>query len=150
MGLMDKLSSNIMQGLLGNLSEVTPEKLNQDYGMYLMDNENIHTGFILIRDIVIFTDKRIIDIDKQGATGKKARVTSIYLDSIVGVSAETAGFGFDDSEITVDFIASPYFRANSGVSIGSRKFEFPKKYQIQGLYKWLQEIAYENHIKLNQ
>ncbi len=145
MGLKD-----MMQGLLGNLSEVTPEKLTQDYGMYLMDGETIHTGFILIRDIVIFTDKRIIDIDKQGATGRKARVTSIYLDSVIGVSAETSGFGLDDSEITVDFIASPYFRANTGVSIASRKFEFPKKYQIQGLYKWLQEIAYENHLHLNK
>ena len=145
MGLMD-----MMQGLMGNLSEVTPEKLTQDYGMYLMNGETIHTGFILIRDIVIFTDKRIIDIDKQGATGKKARVTSIYLDSVIGVTAETAGFGLDDSEITVEFIASAYYRANSGVSIASRKFEFPKKYQIQGLYKWLQEVAYENHLHLNK
>ena len=145
MGLMD-----MMQGLMGNLSEVTPEKLTQDYGMYLMNGETIHTGFILIRDIVIFTDKRIIDIDKQGATGKKARVTSIYLDSVIGVTAETAGFGLDDSEITVEFIASAYYRANSGVSIASRKFEFPKKYQIQGLYKGLQEVAYENHLHLNK
>lgn len=145
MGLKD-----MMQGLLGNLSEVTPEKLTQDYGMYLMDGETIHTGFVLIRDIVIFTDKRIIDIDKQGATGRKARVSSIYLDSIIAVSAETAGFGMDDSEITIDFIVSPYFRASAGVSVASRKFEFPKKYQIQGLYKWLQEVAYENHMTLNK
>lgn len=150
MGLMDKLGGNIMQGLLGNLSEVTPEKLAQDYGMYLMDGETIHTGFVLIRDIVIFTDKRIIDLDKQGATGQKARVSSIYLDSIVNVSAETAGFGLDDSELNIEYISSPYFRANGGVAVASRKFEFPKKYQIQGIYKWLQEMAYTNHVNLNK
>ncbi len=150
MGLMDKLGGNILQGLMGNLSEVTPEKLTQDYGMYLMDGETISTGFILIRDIVIFTDKRIIDLDKQGMTGQKSRVSSIYLDSIINVSAETAGFGLDDSELNVDYISSPYFKANGGVAISSRKFEFPKKYQIQGIYKWLQETAYANHLNINK
>ena len=150
MGLMDKIGGNIMQGLMGNLSEVTPEKLTQDYGMYLMDGESIHIGFILVRDVVIFTDKRIIDLDKQGATGQKARVSSIYLDSIINVSAETAGFGLDDSELNIEFISSPYFRANGGVSVSSRKFEFPKKYQIQGIYKWLQETAYTNHLNINK
>lgn len=150
MGLMDAIGSNIVQGLMGNLSEVSPEKLTQEYGMYLMDGETIHTGFVLIRDIVIFTDRRIIDFDKQGATGIKSRVTSIYLDSIINVSAETAGFGLDDSEINIEFISSPYFKSNAGVSISSRKFEFPKRYQIQGLYKWLQEMAYSNHLNLNK
>ena len=150
MGFMDKLGGNILQGMMGNLSELTPERLMNDYGMYLMDGETIHTGFSLIRDIVIFTDKRIIDFDKQGTTGQKSRVTSIYLDSIINVSAETAGFGFDDSELTIEYISSPYFRSNGGVSISSRKFEFPKKYQIQSLYKWLQEMAYANHIHINR
>jgi hypothetical protein len=99
---------------------------------------------------VIFTDRRIIDLDKQGATGQKARVSSIYLDSIINVSAETAGFGLDDSELNIEYISSPYFRASGGVSVASRKFEFPKKYQIQGIYKWLQEIAYTNHTNLNK
>jgi len=150
MGIMDKIGGTFVQGVMGNLSEVTPESLTRDYGMYLLEGEIIHTGFSLIRDVVIFTDKRIIDIDKQGATGQKARVSSIYLDSIIDVSAETAGFGIDDSEITVHYISSPYFRSNGGVSISSRKFEFPKKYQIQNLYRWLQEIAYKNHLHINR
>ena len=150
MGFMDKLGGNIFQGMLGNLSEVTPEKLTSDYGMYLMEGETIHTGFVLIRDVVIFTDKRIIDFDKQGATGKKSRVTSIYLDSIISVSAETAGFGIDDSELNIAYISSPYFRANGGVAVSVRQFEFPKRYQIQSIYKWLQEIAYKNHLHINR
>lgn len=150
MGLMDKIGGNVMQGLMGNLSEMTPEKLTQDYGMYLMNGETIQTGFILIRDVVIFTDKRIIDFDKQGATGKKSRVSSIYLDSIINVSAETAGFGLDDSELNIEFISSPYYRANGGVAVSSKKLEFPKKYQIQGIYKWLQEVAYTNHLNINK
>ena len=162
MGLMDKIGSNlgsainsavnnsVLQGAMGNMSEVTPEKLTQDYGMYLMDGEVIKMGFILLRDVVIFTDRRILDFDKQGTTGQKARVSSIYLDSVINVSAETAGFGFDDSEINIDYIATPYYRCSGGVAISQRKFEFPKKYNIQPLYKWLQEIAYANHQAINR
>ncbi len=144
------LMNNLVNGLMGNLSELTPEKLTEEYGMYLMDGEAIQTGFALIRDVVIFTDKRIIDFDKQGATGKKARVSSIYLDSIINVSAETAGFGLDDSELTIEYISAPFFRSMGGTVTALRKFEFPKKYQIQSLYKFLQEIAYTNHININK
>ena len=63
MGIMDKIGG-IAQGMMGNLSEVTPEKLMQDYGMYLMEGEIIQTGFVLLRDVVIFTNRRIIDLDK--------------------------------------------------------------------------------------
>ena len=55
---------NVLQGLMGNLSEINPESLTNEYGMYLMEGETIHTGFVLIRDVVIFTDKRIIDVFK--------------------------------------------------------------------------------------
>lgn len=150
MGLMDKLGGALAQGMMGNMSEVSVESLRGEYGAYLMDGETIQTGFKLVRDVVLFTDKRIIDFDKQGATGQKSRVKSIYLNTIIEVSAETAGFGLDDSEISVFYIASPYFRASSGVTVSERKFEFPKKYNIQPLYKMLQEIAYENHVEINK
>ena len=88
-------------------------------------------------------------MDKQGVTGQKARVSSIYLDSIINVSAETAGFGLDDSELNIEFISSPYFKAN-GVSVSSRKFEFPKKYQIQDISEQLQDTAYTNHLNINK
>lgn len=149
MGFMDKIGGSVLQGVLGNMSEVSTEKLMQEYGAYLIDGEAIKTGFILIRDVVIFTDKRILSFDKQGATGQKMRVSSIYLDSVINVSAETAGFGLDDSELNIEYISSAYYRASSGVSIASKKFEFPKKYQIQPIYKWLQEIAYNNHLRIN-
>ena len=73
MGFMDKIGGTVMQGLAGNLNEMTPEALMQEYGCYLMEGETIKTGFKLVRDVVLFTDKRIIDFDKQGATGQKMR-----------------------------------------------------------------------------
>ena len=149
MGLFDKLGGAVAQGVMGNMNEISPEELVKEFGAYLMDGETIQLGFRLVRDVVLFTDKRIVDFDKQGATGQKMRVDSINLSSIIHVSAETSGFGLDDSEINVSYISSPYYRANGGVSVEEKKFEFPKKYNIQPLYKRLQEIAYENHEKLN-
>ncbi len=139
-----------MSKLAGNLNEISSESLTQEYGAYLMEGENIWTGFKLVRDVVLITDKRIIDIDKQGATGKKMRVDSINLNSIFHVSVETAGFGADDSELNLQYIVSPYFKVSSGASIAEKKFEFPKKYNIQSLYQYLEEIAYRNHENLNK
>lgn len=143
------MAFKLMQGLLGNLSEMSTEDLTQEYGMYLMDGETIQTGFKLIRDVLLITDRRIIGFDKQGATGQKMRVDSIYLTSIYHVTAETAGFGIDDSELEIDYITTPFQRAHS-VQYERKKYEFPKKYNIQGLYKMLQEIAYENYVRLNR
>lgn len=139
----------LFNGLLGNMSEVSVETLTAEYGSYLMSNETIEVGFKLVRDVVLITNNRIVWFDKQGTTGKKMSVGSIYLDSIIQVSAETAGFGIDDSEITITYITSPYLKASGGVTLVDKKYEFPKKYNIQPLYVKLQEIAYANFQHLN-
>ena len=149
MGLMDKFGGQIVQGVLGNMSEVSADSLQQEYGAYLMTGETIQTGFKLVRDAMIITDKRILEFDKQGATGQKMRVNSIYLNSIYDVTAETAGFGVDDSELEISYISTPYLKGH-GAQYDKKKFEFPKKYDIQGLYKMLQELAYANYTRLNE
>ena len=85
-GMKDVLSSaksvagsNLVQSVLNNYSEMSAEEMQQEYGMYLIDGEEITVGFKLIRDALIFTNKRIIFTDKQGATGIKMRVESIFL-----------------------------------------------------------------------
>ena len=75
MGIMNKLGSNLAQGLMGNLSEQSVEKLTNEYAPYLMNGETIQSGFTLIRDAVIFTNYRIIYVDKQGATGQIGRAS---------------------------------------------------------------------------
>ncbi|PWM56325.1 MAG: hypothetical protein DBX91_14245 [Subdoligranulum variabile] len=145
-----KLTSNsIFNGLSGNLNELSADALQKEYGAYLMAGETIQTGFKLIRDAIVITDKRILDFDRQGATGTKQRVKSIRLSSIVEVEAETAGFGLDDSELTITYIVSPYYRANE-VQLEKKTFEFPKKYNIQGLYTMLTEIAESNVDAINK
>lgn len=91
----------ILSGMLGNASQVSVEDLNREYGRLLIDSENIELGFVLIRDVFIFTNKRLILVDKQGLTGKKIEYMSIAYKSISRFSIETAG-NFDlDAELKI-------------------------------------------------
>jgi hypothetical protein len=136
------------QGLLGNLQEVDKNSLWQQYKQYLIPGEEIETGYKLVRDTVILTNFRILDFDKQGATGKKVHLHSIHLDAIVEVSCETAGFGFDDSEITIGFITTPYHRSNE-LSLAHKTFEFPKKLDVAPLYVLFETLAQQNLRRIN-
>lgn len=149
MALKGILGNKVLSGVMGNLSEVSLDQLNKEYSGYLMDDETITIGYKLVRDAVIFTDKRILTFDKQGTTGTKMRVNSINLETIVSVTAETAGFGLDDSEITITYITTPNLKSNN-IQTSTYKMEFPKKYAIQPLYKMLQELAYENFLNINK
>lgn len=137
----------LFNGLLGNYSEVSLEELQSQYGQYLMEIENIQSGFKLVRDTFIITNERIILIDHQGVTGKKTRVLSIHLDAIYDVTMETAG-SFDDSEVTIHYIASPYYKANN-VQTATYKFEFGKKFNVQPIYLAFLTLAHENNKRLN-
>jgi hypothetical protein len=140
--------ANLFGGLFGNYSEVSVQELAQHYGNYLMPQEKIRMGFKLVRDTFIVTDERLIFIDHQGVTGKKARVASVHLDSIYDVTMETAGTGFDDSELTIQYIISPYHKSTN-LQVASYKFEFGKKFNLQPFYVALVTLAHENHKRLN-
>lgn len=140
---------NIVQGLAGNLTELSVEKLTTEYGNYLINEETIHSGYQLIRDTIIFTDIRIIFVDKQGTTGKKTALKSIFLMNIVNAEMETAGRGFDDSEITITYLENIRLQARQEVLV-THKFEFPKSTDIVPLYKYLFELAYKNRLAINQ
>ncbi|WP_219837359.1 PH domain-containing protein [Paenibacillus sp. R14(2021)] len=140
--------AGLLGGLFNNYSEVSVEELTKQYGIYLMPQESIHTGFKLIRDTFILTDERLIFFDHQGVTGKKTRVASIHLDSIIEVTMETGGTGFEDSELTIHYITSPYYKTNN-VQVGSYKFEFGKKFNLQPIYVNFVTLAHQNHKRLN-
>ena len=80
-----------LSNLLGNAGVATVEELNKEFGNLLTDNESIEIGFKLFRDVFIFTNKRLILVDKQGITGKKIEYLSVVYKSITRFSIETAG-----------------------------------------------------------
>ena len=81
----------LFSALLGNAGAVSKENLLNDYGKLLIDGEDIELGFKLIRDTFIFTNKRLILIEKQGITGSKVEYKSVIYKSISRFSIETAG-----------------------------------------------------------
>lgn len=81
----------LFSALLGNAGAVNQETLVKDYGKLLISGEEIELGFKLIRDTFIFTNKRLILIEKQGITGSKVEYKSIIYKSISRFSIETAG-----------------------------------------------------------
>ncbi|MBC3901041.1 PH domain-containing protein [Acetobacterium malicum] len=146
---MAKLNfGGLVQGALGNAVEVNAEELSNEYSKYLFEGEVIQNGFKLIRDVIIFTDIRIIFVDKQGASGKKTSIKSIYLSHIIDVEMETAGSGLDDSEITVTYLENVN-RIGHNEIFGAQKFEFGKKMDITPLYRILGTLALKNRNEIN-
>ena len=52
--------------LFGNAHTVNPQSAQQDYARLLGHGEQVHAAFLLIRDTILVTDRRLILIDKQG------------------------------------------------------------------------------------
>lgn len=61
----------IFSGLMGNASQKDSQKVKEDLDNILLSEENVEMAFALVRDLIVFTDYRLILVDKQGMTGKK-------------------------------------------------------------------------------
>lgn len=88
-------------GFMGNASEVDVAEVQREFAHVLAQSEHIDKAYKLVRDMFIFTNKRLILVDKQGLTGKKIEYHSIPYRSITHFSIETAG-SFDlDAELKI-------------------------------------------------
>ena len=139
----------IFQGLAGNMQQIDPQQAHELYSPWLLEGEQIQSAYKMLRDGFCMTNFRIITLAHQGATGKKTRVKSIQLAAIVDVTAETAGGGVDDSEITITYVVTPYLRAHT-LQYGEYTFEFPKNFDIAALYRHLMGIALTNRQNLKR
>ncbi|MHA0855660.1 PH domain-containing protein [Paenibacillus sp. CMAA1364] len=90
-----------LNGLLGNASQVDLQSVQKEYSQILASQEVIERAYKLVRDMFIFTDKRLILIDKQGITGKKMEYHSIPYKSISHYAVETAGHFDLDAELKI-------------------------------------------------
>ncbi len=88
-------------GLFGNASEIDAKKLAKEFESILAEGEQIERAFKLVRDLFVFTNKRLVLVDKQGATGKKVEYHSIPYRSISHFSVETAGHFELDSDLKI-------------------------------------------------
>ena len=91
----------ILSGLMGHSSEINAADLEKDFLNILIEGEQIVKAYQVIRDLFVFTDKRMILVDKQGLTGKKVEYKSIPYRFITHFSVETAGSFDYDSELKI-------------------------------------------------
>jgi hypothetical protein len=97
----------MFQGLFGNATEINAKELQKDLEATIVEGETVVKAFRIIRDLFIFTDKRLLLIDKQGLTGKKAEYHSIPYKSISHFSVETAGTFDMDAEMKIYISGNP-------------------------------------------
>ena len=97
----------LLDGLMGNASEIEPSSIEGDFAQVLAAGERIERAYQLIRDLFVFTNKRLILVDKQGLTGHKVEYHSLPYRSITHFSVETAGHFDLDAELKIWISGSP-------------------------------------------
>lgn len=88
-----------LDGVLGNAAEMEVDKLEEELKDIIIDSEKIEIGYNIFRDFFVFTNKRLILVDKQGVTGKKVEYHSIPYKNIRHFSIESAGTFDRDAEL---------------------------------------------------
>ena len=90
----------LFNAILGNASEVNIESVSKEFEPILIDGENIEKAYKLIKDMFIFTNKRLILVEKQ-LGGSKVDYMSIPYFNIQKFSKESAGILDLDAELKI-------------------------------------------------
>jgi hypothetical protein len=90
----------IFNAILGNASEVNIENVSKEFEPILIDGEVIEKAYKVIKDMFIFTNKRLILVEKQ-LVGTKVDYMSIPYSSIKKFSKESAGILDMDAELKI-------------------------------------------------
>ena len=91
----------LLSALLGNAAEADVTDVEQQLEQILADDERVERAFRLVRDLLIFTNRRFILVDRQGMTGRKTTYHSIPYRGITNFSVETAGHFDLESELKI-------------------------------------------------
>ncbi len=91
----------LFSGLMGNASQKSNEAVEQELEAILIEGEQVQLAYSLVRDLIVFTDYRLILVDKQGMTDKKASYKSLPYGSISRFTVETSGHFDMDAELKI-------------------------------------------------
>lgn len=90
----------LFNAILGNASEVNIQNISTEFEPILIDGELIEKAYKVIKDMFIFTNKRLILVEKQ-LVGTKVDYLSIPYSSIKKFSKESAGILDMDAELKI-------------------------------------------------
>ncbi|MFC4102051.1 PH domain-containing protein [Paenibacillus xanthanilyticus] len=91
----------LFDSMMGNASEIPVGEIQQELRPVLTPGEQVEKAYKVFRDGIVFTNKRLILIDKQGVTGNKTELLSIPYKSIIRFSRESAGTFDLDAELKI-------------------------------------------------
>lgn len=112
-------------GMFDNASKVDVASVSAEYARLLGQGEEIQHAYKLVRDMFLFTNRRLILVDKQGITGKKVEYLSIPYKSIARFAVETAG--------TFDLDADLKLWTSGGHEISKEFSKSVDIYEVQAL-----------------
>ena len=87
--------------ILGHAGETDAGAIEEEFKPLLADGETVEKAFKLVRDLIVFTDRRVVLVDKQGVTGKKREYLTLPYKQITRFSVETAGRADLDCDVKV-------------------------------------------------
>src|SRR3989344_1793973 len=76
----------LLDGVMGNASKIDAAKSQEEFSRILAPGEVVEHAYQLIRDYFVFTNKRLVLVDKQGMTGSKVEYHSLPYKSITHFS----------------------------------------------------------------
>jgi hypothetical protein len=90
-----------LDGFRDTASELDVSTIQQEFEQILAPDEQIHQAYKLVRDFFVFTNKRLILVDRQGLTGNKVEYQSLPYKSITHFSINTAGHFDLEAELKI-------------------------------------------------
>src|SRR5918996_3631420 len=115
----------LLSALLGNASQADVADVERDLEAILADDERVERAFRLVRDLLIFTNRRFILVDRQGVTGMKTSYDSIPYRAITRFTVETAGVADLESELKI-WVSSATTPVQKTFARGKTIFEVQK------------------------
>ena len=94
----------------------------KDVNNMLVDGERAVAAYKTIRDVAIFTNKRLIVRDAQGITGKKTEIYTLPYSSINMYSSENAGIIDFNSELEL-WTRAGHIKINLKKGVDIRKLD---------------------------
>lgn len=90
----------ILNAILGNASEVNLDNVKKEFEPIIVPGENIEKAFRMVKDMFIFTNKRLILVQKA-LVGTKVEYLSIPYANVIKFSKESAGILDLDAELKI-------------------------------------------------
>lgn len=117
---------SFLGGMMGNASRLDPGAAAREYARLLGPGEQVQAAYLLVRDAFLFTDRRLILVDKQGVTGRKVEYHTIPYRSVTHFAVETAGTFDLDAELKI-------WLAGGGPPIAKQFGKGVDVYEVQAL-----------------